>query len=838
MDSGDSPGDAGSRHGGGRRESSGLPARGTGFQPVSEEATGKMPVPRDGSDGASPSRNGTGATVSGVVRMPEICSPSVSPAVAYLVPAKGHEPGGAAAKPGGTEVALVNQRGLQFTPRVQAITLGQTVQFTNQDGETHNVHAVSSGFALNRSMAPGGRQDFTPERPGVMILACDVHTHMRGYVVVSPTPWVQVCSREGRFRLEGVPDGRYKLNVWHEMGEPLRKEIVVEGGRAVELPELVLAGPSGPARVAGAAVATPARPWAEVVDRIGMLLSASRQAAVRSGERAAARLLAEDAYFAEFEASDMEIAVRRHLGYARAYELERQFVRFRSEVREVADRRRSASALEDRSHDLLLDLLAATRELNDRGVTDAAHIDARHGAGATDDLPSLASELDAGGPQEDPTVLLQKLRRGFRRVGEQADRDDPGEAASELTTVYMTEFEPIERYLLGRSPQSVRPLEIRFNKLRGEITGGLKGEELAGRLDRMSADVEALLATLEARPAGAFGTAFFESLITIVREGVEVILVLAMLIALVVKASQSPAGAAAASAVDARGAAMRAIWLGVALAVVASLATAAALNLLVASVQGRAREVIEGLVMLIAAGVLFFVSYWLVSQAQAKRWTDFLKQNARRGLEWGGGGTLALTAFLAVYREGAETALMYQALLGSLGTTRAGLLGLAAGLVLGLAILTAIAALVRATSVRLPLAAFFRISGLFLFALAVVFAGNAVFALQNAGVLVTTPLTWLGGGLPMAGLYPSVQVVSVQGLLVAGALLSWVVIPRDDRPALAAARRPRRDPPAPCPRSRPERPRMDRFENPEPPAIDQGDDASCPRDGPARSWFS
>ena len=73
--------------------------------------------------------------------------------------------------------------------------------------------------------------------------------------------------------------------------------------------------------------------------------------------------------------------------------------------------------------------------------------------------------------------------------------------------------------------------------------------------------------------------------------------------------------------------------------------------------------------MLVAAGVLFYVSYWLVSQAQAKRWTDFLKQKARRGLEWGGGATLAVTAFLAVYREGAETALMYQALLGSQGTT-------------------------------------------------------------------------------------------------------------------------------------------------------------------------
>ena len=195
--------------------------------------------------GASPSRSAAGAEVSGIVRMPEICSPSVSPAVVYLVPAEAKKRRVAASKsgvPAGTEVTLVNQRGLQFTPRVQAIALGQTVRFTNQDGETHNVHVVSPGFAFNQSMTPGRYQDFTPERPGVMILACDVHLHMRGYVVVSPSPWFQVCSREGRFRLEDVPDGRYVLNVWHEMGEPLRKEIDVEGGKA---DRATRAGPGG-----------------------------------------------------------------------------------------------------------------------------------------------------------------------------------------------------------------------------------------------------------------------------------------------------------------------------------------------------------------------------------------------------------------------------------------------------------------------------------------------------------------------------------------------------------------------------------------------------------------
>src|SRR5262249_57760033 len=99
-------------------------------------------------------------------------------------------------------------------------------------------------------------------------------------------------------------------------------------------------------------------------------------------------------------------------------------------------------------------------------------------AGATDELPSLASLSDlGGGPHEDPTVLLQALRRGFHRVGEMADRDGSDEASFELTNVYTTEFEPIERYLLGRSPHSIRPLVARFNALRGETSPGRNGDQ-------------------------------------------------------------------------------------------------------------------------------------------------------------------------------------------------------------------------------------------------------------------------------------------------------------------------------------------------------------------------
>ena len=176
---------------------------------------------------------------------------------------------------------------------------------------------------------------------------------------------------------------------------------------------------------------------------------------------------------------------------------------------------------------------------------------------------------------------------------------------------------------------------------------------------------------------------------------------------------------------------------------------------------------------------------------------DFLKRQAARGAEAGGAGTLALTAFLAGYREGAETALMYQAMIGGQGHSREGLAGLAAGLGVGLVLLAGIAAAIRATSVRLPIRAFFKLTGLVLFAMAVVFAGNGIFELQVAGVLKTTPLEWIGRGVPALGLHPTVQTLSVQGLLLAGAVLALVLLLTGEAPAAPkGAGRATKEPPA------------------------------------------
>jgi high-affinity iron transporter len=698
--------------------------------------------------------------VKGRVEMPDTCSPSVSPAVVTLEPLDGKaQP--TSRGPAAVTLVNVNQHGLQFEPRVQVATVGQTIQFTNQDGETHNVHIITPGFAFNESMRPNQPKDFTPAKPGLVRLVCDIHSHMRGFIVVTASPWAKVCKGGGAFKFADVPEGRYTLNAWHEMGEPLTREVEVTSDEPLDLGAIVL---KGFPVVQSTQAAAPVRPWPEVTDRIGVLLAEAREA-VKTPTReglSRARKLAEDAYWGEFETSDMETAVRRHLGYKRAGAIEGQFLEIRSALKSVSEGKMQPAELVTKSRKLLVDLAKASDELRSLKINDRRDV-----AKSTNQVEVVA--LPGASEQ---AGQLKALTASFDGIKGLANQDRPDDAASALSEAYWTDFEPLERLLSIRRPQEVTPLESRFNAIRGRIGSGLKGVELAGELDGLRGEVVAAMGRSESSVAGSFSPAFATSLVTILREGVEVILLLTMLVALVSKAGH-PKG-------------LDAIKWGVGVAVAASVLTAVGLNLLVASAQGRTKEVVEGAVMMAAAGVLFYVSYWLISQTQAKRWADFLKGRIARGAAVGGLWTLGLTAFLAVYREGAETALLYQAMIAGQGGARDGLMGLAAGLAIGLVLLAVLAVVIRRSSVKLPLRPFFQVTGFLLFAMAVVFAGNGVFELQSAGYIKTTALDWLGSGLPALGFHPNTQSLSIQGLLLLGGVLAFVLPSSSSKPKAEA----------------------------------------------------
>jgi high-affinity iron transporter len=174
------------------------------------------------------------------------------------------------------------------------------------------------------------------------------------------------------------------------------------------------------------------------------------------------------------------------------------------------------------------------------------------------------------------------------------------------------------------------------------------------------------------------------------------------------------------------------------------------------------REIVEATTMLIAVVVLFSVSYWLISKVEAAKWQKFIRDKVSSALEHGGGKALALVAFLAVYREGAETALFYQALFNEGPNVG---LELVLGIIVGFAVLAVIFTLFYRYGVRIPMRPFFTVTSILLYLMAFVFMGKGIRELQEGNVM---PITVIPGGphVDALGIYPSVETLTAQGILI------------------------------------------------------------------------
>jgi plastocyanin len=126
----------------------------------------------------------------------------------------------------------MSQRGEQFVPHLLAVTVGTTVEFPNNDTTFHNVFSLSrvKTFDLGR-YRPGRTGSVVFDRPGIVPIFCDIHTHMSAYVLVFNHPFFAVTDTEGRFAIAGVPPGSYQLDVWSEMGSAAPLHITVADGQ-------------------------------------------------------------------------------------------------------------------------------------------------------------------------------------------------------------------------------------------------------------------------------------------------------------------------------------------------------------------------------------------------------------------------------------------------------------------------------------------------------------------------------------------------------------------------------------------------------------------------------
>jgi plastocyanin len=128
--------------------------------------------------------------------------------------------------------ARMDQRGQTFVPHVLAITAGTVVDFPNNDKTFHNVFSLSRvrSFDLGR-FAPGRTGSVRFDRPGIVPIFCDIHSHMSAYVLVFGHSYFAVSDENGRYSIENVPAGVYSLAVWSELGStPARRVTVADDG--------------------------------------------------------------------------------------------------------------------------------------------------------------------------------------------------------------------------------------------------------------------------------------------------------------------------------------------------------------------------------------------------------------------------------------------------------------------------------------------------------------------------------------------------------------------------------------------------------------------------------
>jgi len=132
---------------------------------------------------------------------------------------------------------VIDQRKMNFVPRVTVVLQGTTVDFLNSDSVGHNVYWPSVGgnkkLAHNLGTWPKGeKKSFQFTDPGAASLLCNVHPEMSAFLVVAPTPYFAVTDSDGSYEIKDMPPGTYTLKTWSEDGKVTTQSVTVASGTA------------------------------------------------------------------------------------------------------------------------------------------------------------------------------------------------------------------------------------------------------------------------------------------------------------------------------------------------------------------------------------------------------------------------------------------------------------------------------------------------------------------------------------------------------------------------------------------------------------------------------
>jgi high-affinity iron transporter len=330
------------------------------------------------------------------------------------------------------------------------------------------------------------------------------------------------------------------------------------------------------------------------------------------------------------------------------------------------------------------------------------------------------------------------------------------ESAQRLAiAAYLEGFELIESALDNVDAPLRAEIEREMTALRAAISEGRPSETVTAQTAKVTALFDRADVALSSSSLSP-DTAFVSSMLILLREGLEAILIVSAIVAFTVKTGRHDASPY-----------IHTGWIGA----VALGGITWVVARYVLSISGADRELTEGITALLAAAMLLYVGWWLHNRSNAQAWNRFIREQINTALGKRTLWAMAGISFLVVYRELFEVILFYETLWSQAGAAGhdAVLWGIAAAALL----LMLVGGIILRYSVRLPIGPFFTVTSILLALMAVVFVGNGVAALQEAGVLETTTVRFFS--LPLLGIHPTAQSLVPQALtlaLIAGGLWS------------------------------------------------------------------
>jgi high-affinity iron transporter len=321
------------------------------------------------------------------------------------------------------------------------------------------------------------------------------------------------------------------------------------------------------------------------------------------------------------------------------------------------------------------------------------------------------------------------------------------EAYKKALDAYFEGFEMVEPGLALRDKKLTLKIETEFSQFREAIDEGKSIEGVEKLYQEITADLSRASLILENNKPVDKLLSFTNSLAIMLREGLEAVLIIAAVMAFL-----SATGA---------GNVIKYVHMGWILALVAGLITWVLAKTII-TISGVQREIIEGVTSLVAAAVLFYVSYWLITKIEVRKWKEYIQGKVKKAVTKKSLFALASVSFFAVYREAFETVLFYQALWFQAENSKDAILW---GLIVGVLLLIVIVFAIFKLAVKIPLKYFFSVTTLFLYILCFILLGKGITAFQEAGIVGIKSINFIPQ-VDILGIYPTLETSIPQAILI------------------------------------------------------------------------